>query len=140
MKFESLPETMPCTACEGTGRVSRSGYGADGTWSASIRPCGSCSGRSTFDKPDMAGILLEVLSKAAHDELVTRTPKDRRQHYVWARIRFETGITKAPPLQPYSAVVGDPYLCMLDRVAEYAAMCLIKRCGPRPTRPYTETR
>lgn len=131
MAFENLPKTLPCLACEGTGRLLRNIVPPGGDELVSIRACTACEGRAHFTKPDMTSVIMSVLSKTASGEIVTKKPDDRRRRYVWAKLRFETGVTEVEPLQPYAAVMHDPYLCMLDYVAEYAAMCLIKRYGPR---------
>jgi len=116
-----------CKNCNGTGR--RDGWTTpEGTVLPSY-PCLSCEGRGTFADPNVAGLVRLVMSTRKGAGLITaprqiwkRMGSDGdRAYYVWRMARFHGGQDVRMPIMAGCLVSGDPYVDVLDRIADRIA-------------------
>ena len=101
-------ERLDCGKCDGTGR-SRS----------TSRLCPFCDGRGFFHTPDVPFLLQLIKGRKG---LRSKRPEGSdRAYYVWRMARFHGGADVTMPMTASLAVAGDPYVPLLDVVADKVA-------------------
>jgi len=113
---------MNCTKCNGSGKSS---------WKD--RLCPFCYGKGTFpgvDKGAIFGLVYNIGGRRAHGQFKTVFPaKVRREHgilgnrayYVWRMARFHGGADMRMPIVCSILIDGDPYVDVLDNMADEIA-------------------
>lgn len=102
-------ERLNCTKCDGSGQAR----------SASTRPCPFCDGRGFFHTPDVTFLLQLIKGRKG---LRSKRPEGcNRAYYVWRMARFHGGADVTMPMTASLAVAGDPYVPLLDVVADKVA-------------------
>lgn len=100
-------DRLDCGKCGGTGR-SRS----------TSRPCPFCDGTGHFSSVDVPALLQLIKGRKG---LRSKRPDDNRAYYVWRMARFHGGADVTMPMTASLAVAGDPYIPMLDLIADKVA-------------------
>lgn len=99
-----------CTRCKGTKVRS---YDA-------TRACLQCSGRGTFNAPNLSEIRMALAGRGG--KLRSTKPKDNlRAGYVWRMARFHGGKDVTMPVCFMMDVEGDPYIRELDILSDEIA-------------------
>jgi hypothetical protein len=119
--LEQLAEakTLPCTRCKGTGireRMVDREAGVD----IPARPCIACDGLQTFNAPDVTHLLGLIKGRKA-GALRSRRPENPRAYYIWRFARFHGGQDVTLPMQASFEVMGDPFIPLLNAIAEKVA-------------------
>lgn len=109
---------LPCTQCKGT-KLTRP-IVIDETKTIPARPCPHCDGIGQFNAVDVPA-LLKLVKGRKPGTLRSRRPDDSRAYYVWRMARFHGGADVTMPMQARFEVSGDPYVPLLDAVAEQVA-------------------
>jgi len=114
-----LSDSLNCTKCNGTGiRKALEGFSPDSSLGRD-RECYSCRGNKTFLKPNLDLILEAVKGRKG---LRTAKPKDnKRAAYVWRMARFHGGVDMRMPIMAQLDIEGDPYVKVLDSMADALA-------------------
>lgn len=103
-------ERLDCGKCEGTGE----------SGAVSLRPCPFCDGRGFFLAPDVPA-LLQLIKGRKPGSLRSKRPDSDRAYYIWRMARFHGGADVTMPMTASLAVAGDPYIPLLDLVADKVA-------------------
>jgi hypothetical protein len=109
-----------CTRCKGAGQV------ADYFKPGEFRKCHYCDGRGTFPAVDVSGILAAIVSTRGKErgKLKKSRPDYKaggRAYYVWRMARFNGGADVCMPIMAMGDVEGDPYIDVLDKLADAVA-------------------
>jgi hypothetical protein len=81
--------------------------------------CMACSGTGTFKQPDVVQLYHLV---RGHKGLRQNQPKNARAAYIWRMIRFHAGVDTSLPTELEYLRQTDPWVELLDVVAEHLAM------------------
>ena len=99
---------LPCGKCEGSGRSPHTD-----------RSCSYCSGRGQFHAPDVPFLLQLIKGRKG---LRSKRPEGcDRAYFIWRMARFAGGVDVTMPMMAQLAVAGDPYVPLLDLVADKVA-------------------
>lgn len=102
-------ERLDCGKCDGTGE----------SGAVSLRPCPFCDGFGFFLPPDVPALLQLIKGRKG---LRSKRPEGcDRAYYVWRMARFHGGADVTMPMTASLAVAGDPYIPLLDVVADRVA-------------------
>ena len=110
--------TLPCTRCNGS-KMTRP-IDIDEAKTIPARSCPHCDGIGTFKQVDIKA-LLELIKGRKPGTLRSRRPDNSRAYYVWRMARFHGGADVTMPMTASLMVSGDPYVPLLDAVAEKVA-------------------
>ena len=110
--------TLPCTHCNGN-KLTRP-IVIDETRTIPARQCPHCDGIGSFDAVDVPA-LLKLIKGRRPGTLRSKRPEDSRAYFVWRMARFHGGADVTMPMTASLMVSGDPYVPLLDAVAEKVA-------------------
>jgi hypothetical protein len=117
-------DSIPCPKCNGTGKYLQKGFTAlSGTvYQDTEHTCYTCDGTGRFNRPDLNAILAAITNTRTHG-LRASKPKgnDRRAYYVWRLARFHGGADVRMPMCAVFDSGSDPYLPLLDALADIVA-------------------
>lgn len=108
---------LPCKRCKGSGIMPADEFSPE-------RKCYACNGAGSFQPPDVKALIeaIQPKRKGTRSCVCSHRPEDDRAYFVWRLVRFHSGEDVTLPMTAFSAVIGDPFEPVLDRVAElYAA-------------------
>ena len=110
-----------CTRCKGTGELPPIPH-----IDRAPTRCYSCEGRGTFDAPDVADIMAAIVSTRGPNKGRLRKARPSydngaRPYYVWRMARFHGGADVTLPVMAGLDVTGDPYVEILDLLADEVA-------------------
>lgn len=114
----SSSATLPCTKCKGT-KLTRP-IVIDEAKTIPARQCPHCDGVGSFDAVDVPA-LLKLIKGRKPGTLRSRRPDDSRAFFVWRMARFHGGADTTMPMTASLMVSGDPYVPLLDAIAEQVA-------------------
>lgn len=117
----SSSATLPCTRCNGS-KMTRPIY-IDEAKTIPARSCPYCDGIGTFKGVDIKA-LLELIRGRKPGTIRSRRPDNARAYYVWRLARFHGGADVTMPMQATFEVSGDPYVPLLDAIAERVAQAV----------------
>jgi hypothetical protein len=117
--------TLPCTKCEGT-KLTRP-IVIDETRTIPARQCPHCDGVGSFAAVDVPA-LLKLVKGRKPGTLRSKRPDASRAYYVWRLARFHGGVDVTMPMQATFEVSGDPYIPLLDVVADKVAEAVYGTC------------
>lgn len=117
--------TLPCTQCKGT-MLTRP-IVIDETKTIPARQCPHCNGIGQFNTVDVPA-LLKLVKGRKPGTLRSKRPDDSRAYYVWRMARFHGGADVTMPMTASLMVSGDPYVPMLDVVADKVAEAVYGTC------------
>jgi hypothetical protein len=103
-------EARSCTVCDGSGRSPYFSH-----------ECSACEGRKTFDPPDFARILDDIIHNGHLRRTRPRPEKGPRAYYVWRMARFHGGADVHMPMMAACMIHGDPFDTELNQLAEVVA-------------------
>ena len=112
---------LPCNGCAGTG--TRKPIISDGKIIVPAKPCFDCGGTGSFTAPDIPA-LLKLIKGRKPGTLRSKRPDNARAYYIWRLTRFHGGQDVTLPMQATFEVSGDPYVPLLDAVAERVAQAV----------------
>lgn len=125
----SNPTALPCKDCHGSGKHMA-------TYMTPPREyaCSHCQGKGSFDRPDSAALIAAITTSRGAAEgkrrLLKAFPKKldhykggfaARAYYIWRLARFHGGADVCLPMVADMLNRGDPYLPVLDVIAEHVA-------------------
>jgi hypothetical protein len=109
MNLLDMQERMDCTRCKGSGASEHYRGG-----------CPFCRGAGYFLKPSVTEIVNEIVNKKTK-KLYSKRPQSDRAYYVWRLARFHGGKDVTMPIMAGLVVAGDPYVDVLDKIADAVA-------------------
>jgi hypothetical protein len=112
-------KTLPCTRCEGTG-IRKPIVDTEGDVYIPARPCVACEGLQTFNAPNVTD-LLKLVKGRKPGKLRSKRPENPRAYFIWRYARFHGGQDVTLPMQANFEVMGDPFIPLLEAVAERVA-------------------
>jgi hypothetical protein len=118
----SEAEALPCTRCEGTG-IRKPIVDTKGDVYTPTRPCVACDGLQTFNAPDITA-LVNLIKGRKPGKLRSKRPENPRAYFIWRYARFHGGQDVTLPMQANFEVMGDPFIPLLEAVAEKVAQCV----------------
>lgn len=118
-------ETLPCTKCKGT-MLTRP-IVINETKTIPARQCPHCDGAGQFNAVDVPALLGRIKGRKP-GTIRSRRPDDSRAYYVWRLARFHGGVDVTMPMQATFEVSGDPYVPLLDAVADRVAQAVYGTC------------
>lgn len=112
-------ESLPCTRCGGSGTHTTKAFSYEGRhYPERTSPCVWCDGRGRFMRPDLNTILEAIKGRKG---LRSKRPAARRDYYVWRMARFHGGADVTMPVCASMDVNGDPFVPLLDVIADAVA-------------------
>jgi hypothetical protein len=79
------------------------------------RKCPYCNGETLFTRPDLSLIVKAIKGRKG---LRSKRPDDSRAYFVWRMARFHGGADVCAPVMAGVEIAGDPYIPLLDFLAE----------------------
>lgn len=121
--LETLAEsaTLPCTRCNGS-KLTRP-IVIDENNTIPARQCPHCDGTGSFAAVDVPA-LLKLIKGRKPGTIRSRRPDDSRAYFVWRMARFHGGADVTMPMTASLMVSGDPYVPLLDAIAEKVAQAV----------------
>ena len=118
--LETLAEsaTLPCTRCDGS-KLTRP-IVIDENKTIPARQCPHCDGIGSFAAVDVPALLGRIKGRKP-GTLRSKRPDDSRAYYIWRMARFHGGADTTMPMTASLMVSGDPYVPLLDAIAEQVA-------------------
>jgi hypothetical protein len=121
LKAMLATDSLPCTVCKGTGKRI--------DWKGQEKACYACEGAGMFQNPMKEKDAILSACKGRGERLRSSRPpyaKGARAYYVWRLARFHGGIDVRLPMMAGLDVHGDPYVDILDLMADAVAQ---RFCG-----------
>jgi hypothetical protein len=112
-------DSLPCTRCEGTG-LTKPIIDSEAGVNIPAKTCPWCEGGGRFHAPDVTA-LLKLIKGRKPGTLRSKRPEKSRAYYIWRFARFHGGQDVTLPMQASFEVMGDPFIPLLDAVAEKVA-------------------